>query len=312
MNFAVTLCLVLGAAFGVSSLMLSIVVALAWRGGLARSRATSGELLVLRLLPAGGAALLTLTVVLPAFLMYEPAHQREEGGPLLIALAVCALLTVGAGMWRAWRACMAARALKRECGPAHCRSVIAGQHVDIVDVPEPFVAVIGAWRTRIVASQRVVSACSNEELSRVIAHEAAHVFARDNLKLLLLVFGPDALAWLPTGATLAARWRAAAEREADERATGSDPHQRLALASALLKVARLASGAQRPLPTFSMPIAADDVAGRVRGLLAPPSPAARTNRVWGLVAAVLIVPVIGIPLYGLIHRFIEALVAFGR
>jgi BlaR1 peptidase M56 len=312
MNFAITLCLVLGAAFGVSSLILSIVVALAWRGGLARSRATSGELLVLRLLPAGGAALLALTVVLPAFLIYEPAHQREEGGPLLIALAVCALLTVGAGMWRAWRACMAARALRRECGPAHCRSVIAGQHVDIVDVPEPFVAVIGAWRPRIVASQRVVSACSNEELSRVIAHEAAHVFARDNLKLLLLVFGPDALAWLPTGATLAARWRAAAEREADERATGSDPHQRLALASALLKVARLASGAQRPLPTFSMPIAADDVAGRVRGLLAPPPPAARTNRIWALVAGVLIVPVIGIPLYALVHQFIEALVAFGR
>jgi hypothetical protein len=30
------------------------------------------------------------------------------------------------------------------------------------------------------------------------------------------------------------------------------------------------------------------------------------------VAGVLIVPVIGIPLYGLVHRFIEALVAFGR
>jgi BlaR1 peptidase M56 len=311
MSFAVTLGAVLAAAFGLTSLVLSMLVALAWRGGLARSRATSGELLVLRLLPAGGAALLAVTVVLPAFLIYEPAHQREQGGALLIALAMFALLTVVVGMWRAGCACMAAWALMRKCDPVQCRCVIAGQHVDIVDVPEPFVAVIGGWRPRIVASRRVLSACSNEEFSQVIAHEAAHVSARDNLKLLLLVFGPDALAWLPSGATLAAQWRAAVERDADERATGPDPHKRLALASALIKVARLSSDAQRPLPALSMPIAVDDVGGRVRGLLAPP-PVARTNRIWSLAVGMLLVPVIGVPLYGLVHRLIEALVAFGR
>lgn len=312
MSFAVTLCVVLGAAFALTSLLLSIAVAVAWRSGLARARATSGELLVLRLLPAGGAALLVASVVLPAFLIYEPAHQREEGGPLLLALALLALLSVGVGLWRAGRACVAARALMRERGATHGGCVIAGQPVDVVDMPEPFVAVIGAWRPRIVASRRVLRACSNEEFSQVIAHEAAHVSARDNLKLLLLVFAPDALAWLPTGARLVARWRAAAERDADERAAGCDPHQRLALASALIKVARLSSDAHRPLPAVSMSIAVDDVAGRVRGLLAPPPPAARTPRNRGLAVGVLLVPVIGVLLYGLVHQLIEALVAFGR
>jgi Zn-dependent protease with chaperone function len=311
MSFAVMLCLVLVATFGLTSLLLSIIVAVAWHGGLARSHSTSGELLALRLLPAGGAILLALTVVLPAFLIYEPTHQREAGGPLLIALTMFALLTVGVGIWRAWCACMATGAFFRDYGPADDRFVIAGQHVDIVDVPKPIVAVVGGWRPRIVMSKRVVAACSNEELRQVIAHEAAHVSGRDNLKLLLLVLGPDALGWLPAGVALAARWRAAAERDADERATGSDRHKRLALASALIKVARLSSATQRPLAGLSMQIAVDDVEGRVRGLLAPARTASRTRRLWGLAVCVLVVPVICAPLHEVVHQFIEALVAFG-
>ncbi len=62
---------------------------------------------------------------------------------------------------------------------------------------------------------------------------------------------------LPLGAALMARWRSAAEFEADEGATGVDPHKRLALASALVKVAGLSAGADsRPWsrsPFESMP-----------------------------------------------------------
>jgi hypothetical protein len=311
-TFYVTLGLVLASVYGLASLLLSVVIALAWRAGLARRRSCANELLALRLLPSGGAAVLCLTVVLPAFLIFEPAHELEEGGPLLVALAVFAMLTVGVGLRRAWRASIATRALFRDCGPPHGRSVGAGQRVDILDVPEPIVAVIGGWRPRIVASKRVRSACSNEEFGQVIAHELAHVSARDNLKLLLLVFGPDPLAWLATGAALAARWRVAAEHEADDRATGSDRRRRLALASALIKVARLSTTAVQPLPSLSMPIAADDVDGRVRGLLAPMRTDRRSSPIRSLVLCSLLVPAVGMPLYGVVHQFIEALVAFGH
>jgi hypothetical protein len=312
-TFSVTLSLVLAAVYGLVSLSLSVLVAVAWRLRVERTQLSANELLALRLLPAGGAALLTLTVVLPAFLIFEPAHEVEERGPLLVALALFALLTVGVGLRRAWSACMAARALLRDCGPADDdRSVIAGQPVGILDVPEPIVAVVGGWRPRIVSSEAVLSACTNEEFCQVIAHEAAHVSARDNLKLLLLIFGPDPLAWLPGGTSLAARWRAAAEREADERATGSDRHRRLALASALIKVARLSSTVEQSRPALSMPIAADDVEGRVRGLLALSPTDRRTSRLWSLAVCSLLVPVLGVPLYRFVHQFIEALVAFGR
>jgi hypothetical protein len=311
-SFALTLCVVLLAVYGLLSLLLSAVVVAAWRLGLERALATSGDLLAVRLLPAGGAAFLVLTAVLPPFLIYEPAHEAEQFGPLLATLALFSLVALGDGIRRAWRACIAARSLFTRCGPAHPWLFQPGQEVDIVDVEEPIVAVVGGWHPRIVAAKRVVAACSPEEFRRVIAHEAAHVSARDNLKLLLLVATPDVLAWLPFGAALAQRWRAAAEFAADERATGPDPRKRVALASALIKVARLSTANDRTLPALSMPVGRDDVEGRVRQLLAPRPRAPRTKARIGLAGCALLLPVVSVPLYGFVHEFIEILVAFGR
>ncbi len=60
-----------------------------------------------------------------------------------MGLALFALLVIGDGMLRGWRAWVAAAALLRDCGPANRRCVMAGLNIDIVDVPEPMVAVIG-------------------------------------------------------------------------------------------------------------------------------------------------------------------------
>jgi Zn-dependent protease with chaperone function len=311
-SFAAMLCIVLVGGYGLTSLLLSILVAVTWRTGLDRVRSTSNDFLAMRLLPTAGAALVTLTVMLPAFLIYEPAHELEQVGPFLVALVLLALLTFGAGLVRGWRASAAGRALLRNFGPPDTWFTGNGQKVDLLNIPEPIVAVVGGWRPRIVAAKHLLGACSPEEFREVLAHEAAHVSSRDNLKLFLLVVSPDALAWLPCGATLVARWRAAAELEADEHATGSDPRKRVALASALIKVARLSSGTEAPLLRLSMPVALDDVEGRVRQLLSPSPATARTTTITGLMACASLVPLIAVPLYGLVHLFIEALVAFGR
>jgi Zn-dependent protease with chaperone function len=311
-NFFATLCLVLAAVYGLVSALLSALVALAWRRLPGRHRLGANELLALRLLPAGGASLLVVTVVLPAFLVSEPAHELERGGPLLILSALFGLLIVGVGVRRAACAWMAARALMRDCAAAAGRSLIAGQRVDIVDAPVPFVAVIGGLRPRIVASQRVLGACSDEELSQVIAHEAAHVASGDHWKLFFLFLAADPLTWLPAGSAIDAQWRLTAEREADEQAAGADRAKRLALASALIKVARLSSAAPSPLATLSLQIALDDVEGRVRGLLAPAPPSRPKTHWGGLTLGSLLVPALGVPLYDLVHQFIEILVAFGR
>ena len=182
--------------------------------------------------------------------------------------------------------------------------------VSIVDCPDPPAAVVGVLRPRVIVARQVVGACSTDEFRMVLAHEGAHIAARDNLKLLLLVAAPDPLAWLPAGRAIAHCWRRAAEVEADQRAAGTDRGRRLALASALIKVARLTT-VDRP-PGLDLRVAFDDVDGRVQRLLSASGGARRPIAVRLYVACAALVPAVSIPLYASVHRLIEALVAFGR
>ncbi|HEV2284581.1 MAG TPA: M56 family metallopeptidase, partial [Steroidobacteraceae bacterium] len=233
MSAVVLAVLVVLATFGLASLALAGLLALVWRLAAGRRAAASLDLLSLRLLPAAGAALLALAVALPAFLSYEPPREDEVAGPWLWVLAAFAAACLAHGIWRGARACRAARALLGRCGPAAPGDSPHGHWLHRAEHGEPLAAVIGAWRPRVLVSESVRAACSPEEFTGVLAHEAAHVASGDNLKLLLLTSAPDALAWTPLGAELLERWRNAAEREADQRATGADRERRLALASAL-------------------------------------------------------------------------------
>jgi hypothetical protein len=309
-----TFALVMLASYAVACILASLLVAAAWHTRLLRSNFRPNELLALRLVPSGGSALVVLAIVMPAFLVYEPVRETEEIGPLVWVLAAFSLLALGDGIRRGCHAWLITRSLSRYCGFAvEPWSATRDQAVDIVDVREPIVAVIGAWHPRIVAARNVLDACSQEEFRQVIAHEVAHLSARDNLKCLLLAVSPDPLAWLPVGTALAKRWRTAAEFEADLRATGSDPRNRVALAAALVKVARLATPRARPVPALNMFVASDDVSGRVRQLLTPPPPSSDgTAFVKSLAMIGLVLPVVALPLYAPLHSCIEAVVALGR
>jgi hypothetical protein len=310
MTSALTLGVVMLAAFALAALLLAGVVALVWYGGLRQVRTAAADLLALRLLPVAGALLFVLTVVLPAFLSHEPYQDREMVGPWVLLLAALAVLTLGHGFGRGWRAWRGARALLRACGPAKRCVVENGHRVQVVDIAQPLIGVIGGWRPQLVTAERVICACSPGEFHQVIAHEAAHLRARDNLKLLLLLACPDALAWTPLGAALAERWRTEAEFAADQRASGDDPLQRVELASALVKVARLSGAGAAARNALTMAVALDDVEGRVRQLLSPAGiPAARMTRT--LASLALLVPLVALPLYGLVHQFIETLVRLG-
>ena len=310
MSSALTLGVVLLATFALASLLLAGLLATAWHAGLHRVRTASADLLALRMLPVAGGLLLALTAVLPAFLSYEPRRDREAAGPLLLMLAVFALLTLGHGIWRGWRAWTAARSLLRSCGPARRCLVESGCSVKVVDTTDPIIGVVGGWRPQVITAECVVSACSQDEFQQVVAHEAAHVSARDNLKLLLLLACPDALAWTALGAALSDRWRTEAEFDADQRAAGNDPQKRVELASALIKVARLFDTDHRTRHALTMPVALDDVEGRVRQLLAPEKAASATISK-ALASLALLIPVTAVPLYSLIHEVLEALVRFG-
>lgn len=317
MTFDATLPLVMLAAYGICNLLLSAAVVVAWRAGLRARLAAADAVLSVRLLPAAGSAVLVLTVILPAFLLYEPRHAHDQPGPLLVISATFALLLLADGVRRGWRAGRATRALlPNALPPAH--PVTDGTEVTVVNVTQPLVGVVGGWRQRIIAARSVAAACDREEFRQVLAHEAAHMDARDNLKLLMLLAMPDPLAWLPTGSALREHWRAATELEADERASGSDPRKRVALASALIKVARLSiassiGGTRSDRGTSGPGTQSGGLEQRIRRLLAP-APAAMYRTFPGrrLLTYVLLVPLLAMPLYSSVHRLIEVLVAFGR
>jgi Zn-dependent protease with chaperone function len=310
-NPALLLSLVLLAALGFVNLFLSVLVALLWRTGLSRMTITSADLFSLRLLPVTGGLLVAVTVVLPAFLAHEPRQQHEAAGPLLVTLSAFALGCVMHAIWRGWRACVTTRTLLKAFATAERRIVEGGQEVQLVDIPEPHTAVIGVWRPRILASTLVRSICSEDEFRQVVAHETAHIHAHDNLKLFLMLASPDMLAWTALGATLTDRWRTEAERDADGRATGDDLRKRVALASALIKVARLFNAYEQSRPAAtSMAVANDDVSCRVRLLLTPPVRRRPSRILHTLAACALLTPFVALPLHALVHELVESVVKF--
>jgi len=312
MSFDVTFPLVLLAAYGLFNLLLSAAVVLAWRAGLRRHLAVSGAVLGVRLLPAIGSAALVLTVVLPAFVLYEPRHAHDQPGPLLVVSALFTLLVLADGVRRGLLSWRATRALVRSAQPHLPQAPASSAAVTVINVKEPLVGVVGGWKQRIVAARCVAAACDHEEFGQVLAHEAAHMDSRDNLKLLMLLTMPDALAWLATGRALTEHWRALTELEADERASGADPRKRVALASALIKVARLSIASGRPRKASRMSTQLSGLEHRVRRLLAPSAAIHRSSPARRLLTCVLLVPLLAVPLYASVHRLIEALVAFGR
>ena len=89
----------------------------------------------------------------------------------------------------------------------------------------------------------VVEAFTSDEMEVSLAHEVAHHDTHDNLKRLLVACSPDLLGIWPSGRALERRWRAAVEFAADDRAVDGEESRAVALASALIKVARLSPAA---------------------------------------------------------------------
>jgi hypothetical protein len=234
--------------FGAVNLALSAVAAvLAWfieRGGI-RLPATSAPsvLLGLKLLPGVAALLFTTVVFLPAHWRFEPEGAEETAGYTLgafAALGAITLIAAGVRGLRAWRLTGAVERSwqLRAVGP---RRFAAGT-VPVYCLPDntPIISLAGLRHPRVFMARPVIDAFSADELDVSLAHELAHCDARDNLKRVLVACSPDLLSLWPSGRAVERRWRAAVEFAADARAVNGSDVRAVSLASALLKVARLA------------------------------------------------------------------------
>jgi hypothetical protein len=270
MTFPLRFTLVLLAAFFMATAVTTIA---AWifAGPVLRATARAGAasrawvLAAYRLLPAGAALAATGLVLAPGYYRHEQRSEPEGVGLALALAAAAGLLILAGGLARAARAALHASALARDWRAAGTPIDIpgAGMPACAIESPYPLVAVIGVRRPRLFVSTSVLRACSPAQLTAIVEHERRHVAACDNAVRLLMDAAPDALGVTPASARIAAAWHQAAEHRADDAAAG-----RLDLAGALVRVARLASGARPAVLPASALYRGEGIEDRVRRLVA--------------------------------------------
>ena len=264
-----------------------------------------------RLLPLAVVVILVPTQI-HAFASYE-AGAAETAGPMLLSLGLTGFMFCLLAAWRLVESCRDTTRVAGEWKRNGRAWSIDGwpQPAWTIRTPFPIVAVVGALRPQLFVARQVVDACTKSELTAIVAHEAAHVAARDNLVRLLFHITPGAGLFARIADPLERAWLAAAEEAADlaaGRSSGS-----LELASALTKVARLASAGTPVMIPASTLIGGSDLPSRVRRLLQTP-PRARLHPASWLPAAIAIAlaAVAQLPPIAMgVHELFELLVRHG-
>jgi Zn-dependent protease with chaperone function len=277
-------------------------------GGQARS------LFALRLLPAAAGLVFAAGFYAPAYLLLEPRDAGETVSPGLALLVVAAAGLVVTGLGRGLRSWVDGRRLAAGWMRGARPLDLAGLALPAYRIAHrfPVVAVVGMWRPRLFVAESVLAGLTSEELEAVLAHEEGHLLARDNLRGFLLRCCPDLLALLPIGNRLFRAWTEAAEAAADEHAARAGSSRALALAGALVKVARMAPPGQRAsLPASAFHDGAG-IARRVKRLLdrtesqEGATPGSRPPRAAWALAAALALTATSPPVLRSVHALTEA------
>ena len=197
-------------------------------------------LLAIRLLPAAASSLFVLAVFLPAHWSFEPPDTEESFGVVLAGTATLGLLLILHAGWRAIRAGFAghrfaeiARRAARQVDP----DGVDHQVLELKGLRG--ISLAGIWQPKIFIGPEALAALTPTELDLAIAHEIAHRRSNDNLKRFAMCCAPDFFGWTSVARRLEQQWQAEAECDADAHAVRGDDGRAIALASALVKVARL-------------------------------------------------------------------------
>lgn len=311
------------AAYCLLDLAISAFVAILWR---TRAMAPADlpppvrarRLMLLRLAPSISATVITTAVVTPAFAIFEPHHANESAGPVLLLLAIAALVQIIAALIRAIRSVMLTAAVERRW-LQWSSTLDVGRSIPAfaIDSPSPVVALVGVFSPKLIAARSVINACTPDEVACIVAHERGHLRSRDNLKRWVMNSLPDALSWTPIHREMIDAWHHAAEDAADDAATGGEEMARTELAALLLKIVRLAPQPQWQSAIVSPFVEDRGLERRVRRLLKPelepPAPLAIVPMVTVASIVIALLAALASPdaLEAIFEAF-EGLVALGR
>jgi hypothetical protein len=202
------------------------------------TRSRAQVLVAVRLLPAVVSVVLALGLFLPEHWASEAREGSEEFGAVLWALAMVGAALLGASVWRVSKALHSCRRLRQSWSGGS-----TGDGCIVNDVSLPGISLAGILKTSVVVGRPVREALTGQELEVALAHELAHRDARDNVKRFAMFASPDFLGYTGAGRQLERQWSADAECLADAQAVRGDSSRAALLASALVKVARLAGAA---------------------------------------------------------------------
>jgi hypothetical protein len=275
--------------------------------------------LTLRLLPFAAALLVVFGLCIPSYLRYEQNTGTEATGWFCLLAAALGLGLCVTTLYRSIRAILQLRSMSELVKhlPAQL-SALASTPLCITDPTTsgaPLLSLVGILKPRLIVSPRLLQALSPEQFDTALAHEDAHLLSRDNLKRLVLAVTPGALPFAPGPRYLESHWQHYAELSADEAASRGLPHRSIALAEALIHVARLAN-IEREMP-FASSLAAGnlELALRIDRLMSMgtvPAPLINRRRAWNRVpfgfafaALLALLPVLLHPLYRLLETLLH-------
>lgn len=322
MNRTLLIVMVCLGAYALLDVAVSAFVALVWRTrAVAPSdlppRTRARRLFLLRLVPSVTAAFVTLAVVMPAFVIFEPPGHEEEMGPAMGVLAIVAVAYLSIAMVMAIRSLWLTARFERTWLQDSRAIDAASVPAFAVQSATPIVALVGVFRPKLIAAQSVLDACTPDEIARIVGHECGHLQSRDNMKRWLMAFLPDTLRWTSIHHEIIEAWHYAAEDAADDAATTGAAAERADLAALLLKIVRLTPGPAWDTAVVSPFVQDDGLERRVRRLLKPelepPAPIAKVPLAMATMLVAGTIAILASPetLEQIFHAF-EKLVAVGR
>jgi beta-lactamase regulating signal transducer with metallopeptidase domain len=267
--------------------LVSLVDDIVWRvagphtsGWRAETRARL--LFALRVLPPALAAAFVFALLVPAYVLTEPANTGETVGLKLFLIAAVSAAGLLLALWRIASTLVATRRLARGWLRRAEPVEVEGVSIPAYRIRHefPVIAVVGVFRPRLFIASKVFDALSAGELAAALAHERSHVRARDNFKRAVLRASQDALLFAPLGRALARAWMNDCELAADESAASESPTAALDLASAIIKISRLIPAGARPLMPAGAHLLGEDedsLSRRVRNLLRLATPDSRAR-----------------------------------
>jgi len=283
-----------------------------------RPRSSARLLFGLRMAPVGITLFLVLGFCVPSYVWLEPDISGERVGVVCLLAAAFGAAVWAASLLRGLVSVIRTRRYVRRYN-ALVRAAGADRNTSevlVVNQATAVMAVAGILHPRLLISQDVMDALSEEQKEAAFRHEAAHGVSYDNLKKLLFLLTPDILPFVRGYSTLERAWARFTEWAADDAAVDGSRNRALSLASALVRVAKLGVHSTPSYLLSSLVDGEHDLATRVDRLLREPAYAAKplaplmviTGNIALVIGGVTATLLLWHESLGSVHRLLEHLV----